>query len=114
MERPITISVCGNQCTVITDQSDEHIQNIIKIVEDKINSTIKENPRISTSLAAILAAMDLCEELENLKDSMDNLRAQLKMYLDDLENTSNERDEAKRQIRLLKSEIERLKNERLG
>ena len=109
MEREYTLKICGNHCNIISEQSEEFVKLLACEVEEKINFIYKDNERVSLSLAATLTAMEFCEELSILKESSENLRSQLRTYLDDAAKAADERDEAFREIERLRREIDALR-----
>ncbi len=109
MEREYTLKICGNQCNIISDESEEFVKALAEEVEEKINLIYKDNDRVSLALASILTAMDFCEELRMAREGSENLRGQLKTYLDDAAKAADERDEALREIERLRREIDALR-----
>ncbi len=109
VEKEYTLRICGNQCTIISSESEENVKAIALEVEEKINAMYKENTRVSLALAAILTAMDFCEELKEVREGADNFRGQLKTYLDDAAKSADERDEALREIERLRREVDALR-----
>ncbi len=109
MEREYNLRICGNNCTIISTENEEFVRRLAKEVEEKINEIYKENERISLALAAIFTSMGLCEELMIVKESADNLRGQLKTYLDDAQKATDDKEEALREIERLRREIDALR-----
>ena len=110
MEKEYSLSICGNECTIISSNDEEQVLEIAKEVENRIKAIYTDNPRISVALAAILTSMDFCEEIIDCKIATDNLRGQVKTYLDDAAKAIIERDEAMREVEKIKREIEILRS----
>ena len=54
------------------------------------------------TMAAVLAALDYCDEAVKATESADNLRSQIKDYLEDSSQARMEADEARRENEKLK------------
>ena len=61
-------------------------------------------------LAAVLAALDYCDEAVKATESADNLRSQIKDYLEDSSQARMEADEARRENEKLKKEVQTLRS----
>ena len=70
---------------------------------------MKGNPRLSVTMAAVLAALDYCDESVKSTESADNLRSQIKDYLEDSSQARMEAEEARREIEKLKKEVQTLR-----
>lgn len=110
MDREYNLRICGTECTIISDKSEEAVYEIAKQVEGTINEVLKSSERVAVPLAAIIAAMSICEELKEEKDISDNLRAQIKAYSDDAKKANNDKEDAFEEIGRLRREIESLRS----
>ena len=64
--------------------------------------------------AAVLSALDYLDELEKSSASADNMRSQIKDYLEDAAKAKLEAEEAKKEIERLRREIGYLKGSAAG
>jgi cell division protein ZapA len=99
--------------------SDEDANYVVKIgheVDKKISDLLELNSRISTTAAAIFAALDFCDKKFKAEESAQNLRNQIKEYVDDANRARMEADEARKEIGRLNLQIQsmRVKLARLG
>ena len=62
--------------------------------------------------AALLVAMDYCDEVNKLKEGAENMRTQLKSYMDETNRALAERDDARRLADKLKDELMNIKLDR--
>lgn len=105
----ITVKVCGNELTILSEDSAEYTQKIAAAVDKKMKLILEASPRASVSNAAILAALDFCDLSKKLEEQGDGMRAQIQEYLEDSQKAREEADEACREAERLKSEIETLR-----
>ena len=99
--------------------SDEDANYVVKVghdVDRKISDLLESNSRISTTAAAVFAALDFCDKNIKAEESAQNLRNQIKEYVDDANRARIEADEARKEVARLNLQIQsmRVKLARLG
>lgn len=109
MKNKITISICGTEYTILADEAPEYIHKVASVVDRDMEEIMESNPRFSLAMAAVLCAVNSCDSNFKLQQTSDNLRVQLKQYLDDASKARQECDEARREILRLRSEVQELK-----
>lgn len=105
----IKISIFGTDYFVTSQEEENYVRAIGDAVEKRITETMEENGRVSVLMAAVLAALDYCDEAKKAMVSADNLRSQIKDYLEDSSRARMEADEARREIERMKKEIQTLR-----
>ena len=106
----ISISVAGNEFVVSTDEEREYTLQLAETVDKKIRGLLGESSRLNLGLAAILTALDLCDENEKNKASCARLREEIRRYLAQLEKLSSESEAS---VAALKRENAELRNQLL-
>ena len=114
MENVYTVRIGGFDLSLYSSETAEYTHMIASEVDRRVKEITSVNPSISLTNAALLVAMDLADELLKLETGTDNMRAQLKDYLDDTTKALAERDEARRMAERLKDELLTLKIELSG
>ena len=104
MENRITISICGTEYTLMAEESPSYMQKVAAMVDAKM-SEIMASGRVSRVDAAVLAAMNIADDMLKQQGSTENLRSQLKGYLDDANRAKNELSEAQREIFKLQQQL---------
>lgn len=100
------IKVAGSAYSIVSADTPEYMSSLAKEVDLKIDSLLK-NSNMSTTQAAIIAALDYADSLKKSDSSTDNLKAQLKDSLKDVAEAKKEADFYKRELeRLQGSKIE--------
>ena len=105
----VKMSVAGMDFTITTDEDPAYMSALGGDLNNKINRILRENDNISVTLAAMLVALDYSDKFVKTEDSADNLRKQLKEYLEESSSSRLKTDSAKREIDRLNREIEALK-----
>ena len=96
---------------VITSEDEaDYIVAVGKEVDEEMGAILKNNTRVSVTMAAVLTALQYCDKLHKSIESSDNMRVQIKDYLEDSSKSRMEAEEARREIERMKREIKTLKN----
>ena len=106
MENRITVTIAGTDYTFTASESQSYMQKVAAHVSEKM-SAIMENGRISRMDAAVLAAANITDELYKEQAASENLRSQLKNYLDEANRAKNEASEARRELFKLQQKMDR-------
>ena len=106
MSNHIKLSICGTEYRLTTDDAPEYAMALGLEVEEKIRELRKANPNLSLVQATTLVALDYADSLKKNDSSADNMRVQVKEYLEDAAKAKGERDFYKRELERLKSKVE--------
>ena len=78
----VTVNILGVDYQIISDDDPERVQKIASITDKLIKDTKLASPMLSTMGAAVLSALNLCEELYRAKEQVNNDRAREDLYAD--------------------------------
>ena len=108
MANKITVTISGTEYTLMSDDAPAYMRRLADMVDGKMEDFMRSG-RVSRMDAAVLAAVNFADELLKQQSAAENLRAQLKGYLDDANKAKNELSEAKRQIIKLQQRLQQKK-----
>lgn len=111
MVNRIKVVVCGKEYSLQTEEQPSYIYGLAKRLERQINELTSSNDGISAYSAAVMIALSTLDDINKANESIDNIRTQIKEYVDDAGKARMERDEAMREIEMLKVKVTRLENE---
>ena len=97
MANRITVSICGEDYTLVAEESTAYMEQVAALVDKKMKEVIA-GVKVGRNDAAVLAAINLADELYKQQEGGENLRRQLKTYLDEATAAKNEASELKRQL----------------
>jgi cell division protein ZapA len=83
-ERLVEIKVFGQTYTVKTDAGEDHIQEVARYVNEKMDDILKKTRSISTLNVAILTALNLADDLLKEKERRMDLLREIEMKSKDL------------------------------
>ena len=106
----IRLNICGAEFALTSDDSESYIHAIAEEVEAGITEMVEKNPHISITTAGIISALNYCDAQHKAEDAADNLRSQIKDYLEDSSQARMEADEARRENEKLKKEVQTLRS----
>lgn len=105
----IRLNICGAEFALTSDDSESYIHAIAEEVEAGITELVEKNPHISITTAGIISALNYCDAKHKAEDAADNLRSQIKDYLEDSSHARTEAEEARREVERLKKEMQTLR-----
>lgn len=97
MANRITVSICGEEYTLVAEESTAYMERVASLVDKKMSEVIT-GAKVGRNDAAVLAAVNLADELLKSEQAAENLRRQVKNYLDEATQARNEVSELKRQL----------------
>ena len=100
----VKVMIAGIEYALSTEESPEYTAMLASSVDEKLKEIRSANPFISTNQAAVLIALQYANDSKKAEMSADNLRAQIKDYLEDASQAKSERDFYKREIDRMKAE----------
>ena len=101
MKKSINVTVGGNEYRLVSSENDEYTRKVAAHVDSKI-AEILHGSSFSIIDAAILAGINIADEYYKVLDTADNLRTQLKDYLEESGRMKMEIADLRRQLDKLK------------
>lgn len=102
----VKLNIGGAAYSIITEDDVKYVQELGKEVDKALNQVMKTNPKISITQAAVLLSLEYADEYKKASTAADNLREQIKAYLDDASNAKSKADWARREAEKAKKELE--------
>ena len=91
------VTINGTDYTLISEESPSYMQKVPALVDEKMTDILSSG-RVSRMDAAVLAATNLADELLKQQSAAENLRRQLKGYLDEAGKAKAELSECRREL----------------
>lgn len=102
MKNRVTIHIAGEDYVLLSDESASYMQRIAQMVNERIEET-RSLPGMSLLKSSILTACNLADEYCKATEAAENLRQQMKQYLNEAESLRGALAEAQKQIEALQS-----------
>lgn len=107
----VVINIAGSDYTILTEEDPAYVQALAETLDKDITDIVAANRRLSMTQAAILAALDYADKAAKESESADNLRGQIKEYLEDSARYKMEAEVARRDVERLQKELKNAKRE---
>ncbi|MCD7722407.1 MAG: cell division protein ZapA [Clostridiales bacterium] len=105
----IKLKICGATYSIITEDDENYVLKLGETIDEEMGEISAANPTLSLMQCAVLVALDQADACQKATASADNLRAQIKDYLEDSARARMEVDVARREIERLNREISNLR-----
>ena len=109
----VQVKIGGATYTIVTDDDPQYVETLAEEISSEIRSICNSNPSLSMTQAAVLVALDQTDACKKASASADNLRVQIKDYLEESARAKMEVEVARREVERLNREISDLR-ERLN
>lgn len=102
------VYIDGRNLTVVGSDNGEYIKGLAKYVDTKIKEVSGKNDRLCQTMSAILAALNIADELHTSNSTLSELENEAKEPIEKYGDVRSELEEAKEKIQKL--EIQAIKN----
>lgn len=111
MKNIVNVKIFNRPYSLSTDETEHYMKKISAVVDEKIKSYVSGNLNTNVIDAAILAALECVDERQKALATIDNLRSQIKDYVDDAGDARLKCDEAQKELRELRAKCAELEKE---
>ena len=97
MANRVVVTICGEEYTFVAEESASYMQKVGAYVGDKMEEVLGST-RAGKTDAAVLTAVNIADELFKAQAAAEQLRRQIKGYLDEAGKAKAELSECKREL----------------
>lgn len=97
MQNKVTVTIDDQEYTLVASEDAAYMKKVAAYVNGKV-AELRQGGKVSSTDAAILAALNVADELFKNQEAAENLRSQIKESLEENKKLNMELSEAKRQI----------------
>jgi cell division protein ZapA len=105
MANHVVISICGEEYTFVAEEASSYMQRVGSYVNDKM-AEVLESSKVGRTDAAVLTAVNIADELFKAQAEADQLRVQIKGYLDEAGKAQSEVSDLKREVFRLQQKLD--------
>jgi cell division protein ZapA len=91
LKKRFEVRMLGQDLSVISDSGDEHVENVIRYVSEKVEEAGKAAGSKNALNIAILAALNIADEYLRMKGVKENIYSQLESRSEQLIHLINDR-----------------------
>ena len=111
MGNVVKVNIAGVSYALKTEETAKFTKELAKEIDDKIKEVRKANPFISTNQIAVLVALEYGCNCKKAEKNTEELRSEMKNYLEDAAKAQSERDFYKRELERMKEEAKSRSNQ---
>ena len=105
MANRVVVNICGEEYTFIAEESASYMQRVGAYVGDKMQEVLSST-KVGRTDAAVLTAANIADELFKAQAAAEQLRSQIKGYLDEAGKAQAEVSELKREVFRLQQKLD--------
>ena len=107
MANRVVISICGEDYTFVAEESAAYMEKVGNYVSAKMNEVLT-SAKVGQIDAAVLTAVNITDELFKSQAAAEQLRGQIKEYLDEAGKAQAEASELKREVFRLQQKLDQM------
>lgn len=108
----VKLNIAGMTYAINTADSEEHVLDLAAVLDADIRQIMETSPSASVAAAAVISALTYLDKLDKANRGADNMRAQIKQYLEEANRARSEAEKVTLEVEKLKVDIRYLKNQR--
>ena len=105
----VKLEICGSTYVIATMDTEEYVTSLAEKLDNDMTQMLAGTPTASIATAAVITALGYLDELKKSTIGADNLRAQIKDYLEDAAKAKLAAEESRREVERLRRELTYLK-----
>ena len=106
--KKVEVKINNIEYTLVTNEPEEYVQRVALLVNKRMNEISEGSPQLSTAMKAVLTAINLADECLKNESVLDNLRIELKGYMEESKGISSELEEKRLEVEKLREDVHKL------
>lgn len=106
----LIVRINGHEYTMVGNESKDYLIKVADYVDEQMQVIIKANPKLSTTMAAVLTSLNIADELFKCSYELDEVNSKYKKPLQDLDDANTTVSDLRTSIDSKESKIESLKS----
>lgn len=107
----VELRIAGKDYIIVGTEPEEYIQKVGHYIDRKMSEVMKSSSNLSTSMAAVLTAINIGDDFLKTHESETNLRKELKKAQEELEDLKSEKQRVAQENAMLAGQNTNLKLE---
>ncbi|MDQ5983354.1 MAG: hypothetical protein RUMPE_00363 [Eubacteriales bacterium SKADARSKE-1] len=99
----IKLNICGTDYVITSEDSYDYVLSIGEDVDKKIKDIFEKSPKVSITMASILAALEYCDSANKLSTSVEGLKEKIKENMHEISQLKALYEQALSEIDTLKN-----------
>lgn len=108
----VKLEIGGATYIISSTDPEQYVLTLAERLDKDMNTFMASSPTASITTAAVLTALNYLDELDKSTSGADNMRSQIRDYLEDASKAKLAAEEARREVERLRRELNHLKESR--
>ncbi len=113
MNNRVKLTIRGASFYINTDESVEYTEALGRIIDERLAELLNNGLHVSMNQATVLVALEMADKFAKSEKEVNELKAQMKDYLEDSAKAKSERDYYKRELDRVRTEA-KFKNDQIN
>ncbi len=109
--KKVEVKINNVEYMLVTNEPEEYVQRVALLVNKRMGQIQQENKQLSTAMTAVLAAINIADDYLKSEEALDNLRTELKAYVEESGNKGEELETKRLEVEKLKEDVHKLQIE---
>ena len=109
--KKVEVKINNIEYTLVSSEPEEYVQRVALLVNKKMNEITATAPHLSTAMKAVLSAINIADDCLKTEGILDNLRVELKGYMEESKGLGMELEAKKLEVDKLREDIHKLQIE---
>lgn len=109
--KKVEVKINNIEYTLVSNEPEEYVQRVALLVNKKMNEITESAPQLSTAMKAVLTAVNIADDCLKNESVLDNLRIELKGYMEEAKGLGTELEAKKAETEKLREDIHKLQIE---
>ena len=111
MKNVVKVQLAGRNYNLTSTETPDYTIRLARELNRRMDIIKSSSESLSSLDAALLCAMDCLDELTKANRNVENIRSQIKDYVDDAGQARLAADEANKELRILRAKVDELQTE---
>lgn len=109
--KKVEVKINNIEYTLLTNEPEEYVQRVALLVNKRMNQITEGSPQLSTAMKAVLTAINIADDYLKNESVLDNLRVELKGYVEEAKGLGTELEEKRLEVEKLREDVYKLQIE---
>ena len=111
MKNVVKVQLAGRSYNLTSTETPDYTIRLSRELNKRLDMIMSQSESLSSLDAALLCAMDCLDELTKANRNVENIRSQIKDYVDDASQARLAAEEANKELRVLRAKVDELQGE---
>ncbi len=109
--KKVEVKINNIEYTLVTNEPEEYVQRVAVLVNKRMQQITEGAPQLSTAMKSVLTAINIADDYLKCEADADNLRIELKGYMEETKGLLAELDAKKLEVEKLREDVHKLQIE---